>query len=293
MKIDKLFIGLDLSKYDNACIENAYYLLNHIPTIETVVLYHNIKFDFIGELDEFTALSCSQLREKILKHIKKVYVPMFKEHSEKVIPTVTDDNNTINALKNQLAYNTNSTLFIFGSKSQEDGTGDVPMKTVSLKMYDAPALFCPSPAKTPYKKLFAAIDLKTKGSDKNVITWSNNFREHFPNIEVTGVYVNETPIAYFPYIEQEDDEIADELWHNCEAKFKKLTENHQKHVKEWDFKLLKGKGVVQHLKKAIKKEKPNLLIVGRNSTFFRNTNVYGSTTRKLLMSAPKVPVLVI
>nr|WP_297785395.1 universal stress protein [uncultured Allomuricauda sp.] len=293
MKIDKLFIGLDLSKYDNACIENAHYLLNHIPSIDTVVLYHNIKFNFIGELDEFTELSSSQLREKILKHIKKNYVPLFEEHSEKVIPTVTDDNSTINALKNQLAYNTSSTLFIFGSKSQEDGTGDVPMKTVSLKMFNSPALFCPSPANTPYKTLFAAIDLKTKGSDKNVITWSNNFREHFPNLEVTGVYVNETPLAYFPYIEKGNDQIADELWHNCEAKFKKLAETQKKHVKEWNFKLLKGNGVVQNLKKAIKEEKPDLLIVGRNSTFLRNTNVYGSTTRKLLMSAPKVPILVI
>jgi len=293
MKIDKLLIGLDLSKYDNACIDNACYLLDHIPTIETVVLYHNIKFDFIGELDQFTTLSCSQLKEKILKHIKKSYVPLFKKHSKKVIPTVTDDNSTINAFKNQLPYNTSSTLFIFGSKSQEDGTGDVPMKTVSLKMFNSPVLFCPVPAKTPYKTLFAAIDLKTKGSDKNVIAWANNFRAYFPKLEVTGVYVNETPIAYFPYIEKEDDEIADELWHNCEAKFKKLTENHQKHVKEWNFKLLKGKGVVQNLKKAIKKEKPNILIVGRNSTFLRNTNIFGSTTRKLLMSAPKIPVLVI
>lgn len=293
MKINKLFLGLDLSKYDKVCIENAYYLLTHIPTIETVVLYHNIKFDFIGELDEFTALSCSQLREKILKHIKKVYVPMFKEHSEKVIPTVTDDNSTINALKNQLAYNTNSTLFIFGSKSHKDGTGDVPMKTVSLKMFNSPALFCPRSAKTPYKSLFAAIDLKAKGSDKNVIAWANNFREYFPKLEVTGVYVNETPISYFPYIEKGDTEIADELWHNCEDKFKKLAEKHQKHVKDWNFKLLKGKGVVRNLNKAIKDEKPDLMIVGRNSTFLRNTNVYGSTTRKLLMSAPKVPILVI
>ena len=116
MKIDKLFIGLDLSKYDNACIENAYYLLTHIATIETVVLYHNIKFDFIGELDEFTALSSGQLREKILKHIKKNYVPMFQEHADKVIPTVTDDNSTINAIKNQLPYNTSSTLFLFGAQ---------------------------------------------------------------------------------------------------------------------------------------------------------------------------------
>lgn len=293
MKIDKLFIGLDLSKYDNACIENAYYILNHIPTIETVVLYHNIKFDFIGELDEFTALSSGQLREKILKHIKKSYVPLFKEHSEKVTPTVTDDNSTINAIKNQLPYNSSSTLFIFGSKSQEDGTGDVPLKTVSLKMFNSPVMFCPLTTNMPYKTLFAAIDLKTKGSDKKVIAWSNEFRDYFKDLEVTGVYVNETPITYFPYIGKDDDEIANELWHNCETKFKKLTENHQKHVKEWNFKLVKGKGVVQNLKKTIKKERPNVLILGRNSTFLRTTNIYGSTTRKFLMSAPKVPVLVI
>ncbi|MDF0706679.1 universal stress protein [Flagellimonas okinawensis] len=293
MKIDKLFIGLDLSNYDIACINNAYYLLDHISTIESVVLFHNIKFDFIGALDEFTALSSEQLREKILKHIKKNYIPLFKEHSEKVIPTVTDDNNTINAIKNQLPYNTDSTLFIFGSKSQEDGTGDVPMKSVSLKMFNAPVLFCPQKTQFPFESLFAAIDLKTKGRDKKVIAWANNFRGYFPDLEVTGLYVNQTPLGYFPYIEQEDDEIAEELWQNCETKFKKLSENHQKHLKEWHFKLLKGKGVVQHIKTAIKKKKPDLLIMGRNSTFLRNSNVYGSTTRKLLLSKPKVPVLVI
>ncbi|MDF0717125.1 hypothetical protein PY092_13260 [Muricauda sp. 334s03] len=41
------------------------------------------------------------------------------------------------------------------------------------------------------------------------------------------------------------------------------------------------------MKKALKKEKANLLIVGRNSTFLRNTNIYGGTPRKVLMSAPK------
>ena len=286
MEIDKLFIGLDLSKYDDACIENAHSLLNHIPTIETVILYHNIKFDFIGELDEFTVMSSGQLRDKILKHIKKTYIPLFKEHAQKVSSVVTDDNSTINALKNQLAYNTASTLFIFGSKSNEDGSGDVPMKTVSLKMFNSPALFCPLSTNTPYKTLFAAIDLTTKGNDKKIIAY-------FPDLEVTGIYVNETPITYFPYIGKEDNDLADELWNNCETKFKKLTEDHRKHVKEWKFKLLKGKGVVRNLNEAIKKERPNILIMGKNSTFLRNTNLYGSTTRKLLMSSPKAPILVI
>ncbi|MEC3965303.1 hypothetical protein [Flagellimonas halotolerans] len=36
--------------------------------------------------------------------------------------------------------------------------------------------------------------------------------------------MNKKSIAYFPYIEQEDDEIADELWHNSKDRLKKLTE---------------------------------------------------------------------
>lgn len=75
-------------------------------------------------------------------------------------------------------------------------------------------------------------------------------------------------MVYFPHFEQEDEVIEDELWHNYKTKFDKLIEKQKKHVKEWGFKLLKGKDLVVALNENIEKSNADVMIFGRNSNYY-------------------------
>ena len=289
MKINKLFVCLDLSDYDRECIKYAAFLVANTESVSKVVLFHNIRFDFINALPDFEKTAVNDLKRKIEQKIINQYRHVF-DHPRVVLQVIVDDNNNTNASLENTIGNHKKTLVVMGLKKREDGTGIVPMKHLAHTGLTNPVLLCPRKTLPRVSSVLLAVDLSSRTDE---ILDAGVFFAQKLNSKITGVNVNALPVSYFPYIDFSSRTIREKLKAKAKKRFHHFLEKNEQFQDDWDFELLTGDNIAASIFNYFEERRCDLLIIGKTGETHAKHNRLGGTTNRILKIDFRKPVLVV
>lgn len=291
-KLTRLLVCLDLSSYDTHCVEYARMLAESIDDIEEVVLFHNIRFDFIDALEGFNDRSALDLKNRIRRHIESGYEQYFSDLKARVQTEVEDFNDTVEAIEQRLDR-MREAVVLFGNKAPTQGTGDVVFRLLSLKKPDHPVLLCPKKKSSGLKYVAAALDLNPKGRDTILISFVNSIRPYLDDARIVGVHVNKIPVVYFPYVNRENETIEQQLNDNSRKRFRRLAEGLGHDLEKWELKIISGKDVSKSLVEFSEDQSVDLLVIGRHGNSFFEPGLLGGIARKTAVQSSSTAVLIV
>lgn len=289
-RIDHLFLCLDLSSYDRACLAFAEILLRAWPDIQRITLFHNIRQEFAKQLGAASVLKPGELKHKIEAFCREEYVPLLQD-TDLAKVTITEQKKTASAIQEQLEHLSENTLCLFGLKTSWDGSRDIPVKILSSKNFNCPVLMCPNKAPTAMGRLLVGLDLKKNGADIKLVEWSNYLGKMWGFKKITGLHVQKTPQMYFPYLRDKKNTIDDRLLQKAESGYQDLSR--QVHMEDWEFNLIQSATVATGLAKYYADGEDGLLVVGKHSPSAITAFGMGGNTRKLLTKDLHKPIILL
>ena len=289
MKINKLFVCLDLSDYDRECIKYAAFLVSKVNLISSVVLFHNIRFDFIDVVPDFKKTAVNDLKRKIAQKITDQYRHVF-DSSGAVAEVIVDDNNNTNVSLENTIGDHKKTLVVMGLKKKEDGTGIVPMKHLAHTSLTNPVLLCPRKTLPRAASVLLAVDLSLKTDQ---VLDAGMFFARKLGSKITGVNVNALPVSYFPYIDFSSRMLREKLKAKAKKHFQSFLDNNKGIQADWDFELLTGDNIAANIFNYFEEHRGNLLIIGKTGETHTKRNRLGGTTNRILKVGFKKPILIV
>lgn len=289
MKINKLFVCLDLSDYDRECIKYAAFLVAKTQSVSEVVLFHNIRFDFMNAMPDFEKTAVHDLKRKIAQKITEQYGHVFDDFGVTPEVIVDDDNSTDTALENTIG-NHKKALVVMGLKKKEDGTGIVPIKHLAHTNLKNPVLLCPRKTMPQASSVLLAVDLSLK---TNQILEAGVFFAEKLGSKITGVNINALPVSYFPYIDFSNRTLKEKLKSKAKKRFQSFLDKNRQFQEDWDFELLTGDNITASIFNYFEERRCDLLIIGKTGETGTKHNRLGGTTSRILKADFKKPVLVV
>ncbi len=291
-KLNSLLVCLDLSPHDRYCVEYAQLLASSIDDLEEVVLFHNIRFDFIDALEGFNDSSAFDLKKRVSRHLNSSYSLYFSDSGTRLVIEVEDQNDTVEAIGNRLTGMTD-VLLLFGNKAPYQGTGDVVFRMLSLKKPDTPVLLCPQKESPSLGYIAAALDLNPRGRDTVLVSFINDISEYLTDSRMVGIHVNKMPVVYFPYVNREDETIEQELNENSRIRFQKLAAQLKQSFHRWELKIISGKDISKSLVEFSEKQSVDLLVIGKHGNSFFEPGLLGGIARKTAVQSSRTAILIV
>lgn len=209
MEIRRILIGLDLSDYDLNSVKQAVFLASQLDSLDEVLLLHNIRFDFLSQIQEFSAEDYDKLAARIRKRVMERYGHLFNFSGKnlRVDFKVTTDNSTEQAFLSHLQPS-DGTLVIMGHKQADDGMGILPLKLLSMDKGKHPILFCHKDAPLISGSILVATDFSRPNQGLFALAekWAAKLQA-----PISSLHVCKIPMSYFPYIQKANKELENEL----------------------------------------------------------------------------------
>lgn len=289
-RIDHLFLCLDLSSYDGACLAYAKILLRACPGIQRITLFHNIRQEYVKQLGAASELKPGELKRMVEAFCREEYVPLLPDADLAKI-VITEKKKTVPAIQKQLKPLSENTLCLFGLKTSWDGSRDIPVKILSSKEFNGPVLMCPNKEASAIDRLLVGLDLKKNGADTKLVEWSNYLGNMWDFKKITGLHVQKTPQMYFPYLRDKRNTIDDQLLQKAQSGYQTLSR--QVHMEDWELKLIQSATVATGLAKYYADGEDELLVVGKHSPAAITAFGMGGNTRKLLTKDLQKPIILL
>lgn len=278
MKINRVFVCLDLSPYDQYCVAFAHYMAKHVPDITHLLLFHNIRYDFLGSLSEFEPAAVQSLKATIKKEIENKFLSTLKDLNIAIEVEVDDDNNTSNAIL-KARREEHADLMVMGKKAEAHGAGNIPRTILTTDNRSTAIALVPKFKVLQLKSILAAVDLSD--TSKKVIEYSEYLSSYFKSSK-TCLNIYKVPATYFPYINIKRENIAEGVKKKSEEKFKSYIASKQLDPGSWDFEILKGENISSSIVEFANKTKPDIVVVGRIGQTNMPGNVIGGVARRML-----------
>ena len=285
--INKLLVCLDLSPYDKACVKQAVQLSKHLEAVQEVVLLHNIRFDFLRDVPEFAQRDYDQLTERIEEAIAKRFRNRFGEETSLRIKVTTADN-TIGALEAELDEQ-GKTLLIVGHKRRKDGAGVVPLRLLGRDKYRSPILFAPKEGTLPGSEILVATDLSRQNEE--LFRFARGLGDSL-SVQLVSLHVSKLPMAYFPYIGEDNAEMKRKLLREAEKKVTAFLQS-QTNLTVDRVVTRSSNNVSRSIVAFFTEESvAGLLLLNRSSKGNLGSDLLGSITRSVLAEPVGKPILV-
>lgn len=286
--INKLLVCLDLSPYDKACVKQAVQLSKHLNAVQEVVLLHNIRFDFLRNVPEFAQRDYEQLTERIEEAIAERFGNHFGAGTAPRIKVTTAEK-TIDALEAELGEQ-RKTLLIVGHKQRKDGAGVVPLRLLERDKYRSPILFAPKEGVLPGAKIVVATDLSRQNED--LFRFARVLGDNL-SAELVSLHVSKLPMAYFPYIRENNTQMKQQLLREAEKKVAAFLKS-QPDLTVDRVVTLSSNNISRSIVEFFTEESAaGLLLLNRSSKSNLGNDLLGSITRSVLAEPVGKPILVI
>jgi nucleotide-binding universal stress UspA family protein len=289
-KIHSILVCLDLSNFDKAITNFTIYLENHLEADARITLFHNIRYDFLGNQIKLSTEQIQQLKQKIKSEIHDQCRPLFKNQNIDFDLIIDDDNNTIRAiLKARDACDAD--LILMGKKRDNEGAGIVPQKLLSMDRKRTPVLLVREGKPPKIENFVAAVDLTPITA--RVVDATGDLAKQFGGTP-TCLYVYQIPITYFPYIESSKEELTADIKENSTKKFRSfIKENKDLQLVNWNLELRKGTNIARSIVEYLEETDSDLLVIARVGKPNLMGIRVGGVTRRLLGTPLPVPILII
>lgn len=203
-------LAMDMTYMDDLLIEYVSFLVDEEGTIENVILYHNIIFEFPDEEPEVLNKLDRPLSSLIEEEISKKTDSLKNKVNCEII--VEEKSDTAEGLK-ALQKKQQADLIVFGKKVTYDGSGYL-IERVMSNHTDAHLLVFPETAKHRLQKFLVPVDFSKKSASvlRYAVDWAN--RRH---AQLKCQHVFAVPKIYFPYVpvrdlKEETSEQAQRQW---------------------------------------------------------------------------------
>lgn len=291
MKADKLLLCLDLSEVDIYVVKYGIRFIERVHPTAEVVLFHNIRHDFLDEYPLFYQEQIEGLKAKVAKKIDEKFGKHFREEGISYSVEVRDLYSTASAIQEALKE-LNIDLLLMGKKDRLKGAGIIPQKVLAGDKGRTPLLLVPEDLKRSSENLLGAIDLSP--SSARILQVTNELAKRFHS-HATCLYVYQVPTSYFPYIELDNQEIYKEMRSWAEKKFNQFVKGLKTGLTAGDnLKLVKGANVPATILEYVEAKKLGLIVLNRIARTDLFGNRVGSVSRKLLVTRKlQVPILIL
>ncbi len=290
MKINSVFLCLDLSATDLAVVKYMAALGQLLDTVDRVTLFHNIRFDFL-EAAFPQPQDYERLKAAIRSELAKKYLPYFESLNCQTEVVVRDENNTTEAIIAS-KREAQTDLFVMGKKAEQEGAGSVPLKVLATDKGRTPLLLVPTDVQPAFHILIAAVDLskQTPRSIGLATTLAHAFDK-----KLTYLHVYQMPLTYFPYIRKASKEVEQRIEENAKKSFQAFeAEAGRQNTISFQFRLEKGSDVSDTVTEYVHTEGGDALIIGRLSKANLLGYRIGGVARRLIVSDElNVPIFIL
>lgn len=289
-KINSILVCLDLSNFDKALTDFTIFLENHLDAEARITLFHNVRYDFLGNEMKLREDQIHKLKEKIKSEIHEQCKPMFKNKNIDFDLIIDDDNSTVKALL-KARDACDADLILMGKKRDDEGAGILPQKLLSMDRKRTPVLLLRE-GKTPKIENFvAAVDLTPVTA--RVVDATGDLAKQFGGTP-TCLFVYQIPITYFPYIESSNEELKAEIKENSREKLNSfINDNEDLKLVNWNLELRKGTNIARSIVEYLEESNSDLLVIARVGKPNLLGMRVGGVTRRLLGTPLPVPILII
>ncbi len=221
-KLRKVMVALDLSYMDDHLIKYVQFLEKNLGSIEHVVLYHNIHFDYPEEAERIMQSLERPLEELLKEKIEGKATKMLGNSFEVVVDNESDT--AVSLVKQQ--QKNQADLILFGKKVNDDGSGYLIERALNQKV-SSHVLVIPETAFHSIDRISVPVDF-SKHSSK-ALSFGMYLVETL-DAEIDCHYVYSLPNVYFPYVPVKD--LKEEMISSAEKKWNAYFKKYFKGYKE-------------------------------------------------------------
>lgn len=278
MTINKLLVCLDLSKYDESCIQKAHYISSTAKNIQSITFLHNIRYDFLSNIKSFTQEDMADLKYRIEQDINQKIISYKFDEIAEVSVKVTENDETVHSLITESADQ--NTLVIMGLKDQSDGKGILPTRFLEKDQNNSKLFLCSKKTSDKLTRVTIATNKKSIDEYKHLISWMNNF-----DSSLVFLTVDKVPLSYFPYIKSDK---------SIEIK-KRPTLNTTNSTSRINSITIEGHDISESIQEYANKNKVDLIILNRaeKSKKLITLPKVGSTIIRMLQSNSRTNMLIL
>lgn len=291
MKLDNILICLDLSPIDEVLVEKCLLFHRQSAAIKQVILFHNIRYDFLEGNIQLAEKDLEKLIEKIIEIISQKYGGLFDAVGVSYTVKVLDENNTEKSIL-QILKSEHIDLMVMGNKAPKDGAGIIPQKVLAIDKKRTPLLLIPENNNLTFNHFLGGIDLL--GTSKQTIEITHTLSE-LANGVSTCLYVYKIPNAYFPYIEFSNQQIQAQIEKKAKIKFQTFIHTIPDILQadSLSFVAVKGHNVTDTIRDYAHAHQVDVIIVQRINKANKFGNPVGAVTRGLLSGKNEVSMLIL
>ena len=276
MKSSHLLVCLDLSSYDKVCIKQAITLASKLGSITEITFMHNIKFDFLNNLEFFKEEQLNQLISRIKIDIESKIADYRLALRANTIVCVTSNASTVDAIYSKLKGD--STIVIMGLKKSKDGKAMLPIKLLQSHDRLAPLILFPKGANLSFEEILISSQLHELKKYKAVLPILEQLSS---NIKWLKIIKN--PITYFPYLNIESEDIKVSSKEIVDSNYVRLN---------IEMVTKKSHNVADAILSYAEGNRSDLLVMARNESK-TSAKLLGSNVLKVIQQNEVTPMLIV
>lgn len=282
-------VCIDLSDTDDRLVEQALLWANIFPECNRLILFHNIREEFLNETLPLSKENINKLMSNILASTKKRFANLIADKPIDWDIMVTFKPNSAKAIVDT-SIKHNSSLLVMGKKRPGRGTGVIAQSVMALDKSCTPVLLVPPTKSVGINKVASCAELSI--DEKPMFDFALKLHEQLDTVNQC-LHVYKLPLAYFPYMEQNDQALEDATQKRAQERYKSFKKQAKLDGELWELVLRKGVQIADTVAIYAKEQALDLVIITRSGKNTPATYRVGSNAKKLMRTSIGIPMLIL
>jgi nucleotide-binding universal stress UspA family protein len=284
----KILVGLDLTEMDAILIEYAAFLGYAFDSIEEVIFFHNIKFDYPDEAAAIVDRLEKPLIEVVREELNGRIASHFEQKDHKITTRlIVEEKDATAGAVARTSRVEGVDLILLGKKDTYIGSGILIDRLLNINELKTPVLLTPEYAFHRISKILVPVDFSENA--RSALHAAQRWRESLP-AELSCLHVYTIPIHFFPYIPMDD--MHEAMERDAEKSYRKFVQKIEPKP-EGAFLPARDRGIAQAIQDYAVRHNHDLVVVGAKGTSALASLFVGSVTQRLLKLKMHIPVLVV
>lgn len=281
-------VCIDLSETDDRLVAYAIFWGALFPECQRIILFHNIRAEFLSETLPLSEKGIQKLMTNILGATRKRFSQQLKESDFELKIEVDFEPNSAKAILNASDKH-GIGLLIMGKKRPGRGTGIIAQSVMSIDKKALPVLLVPEGKEPKLHSLVCSAELSDK--ERRMFDFAARLYQ-LRNTNNKCLHVYRLPVAYFPFIEQNDRSLEEATKKRAVERFNAFKEEVGLDAEIWNLALVQGVNISDAIGNYCKTNGTDLVLIMRSA---KATPIYkvGSNTKKIMRTSLDAPLLIL
>lgn len=286
--ISNIMVGVDLSDTDDQLVEHAIFWANLFPKSKKIILFHNIRQEFLNDTLRLSEESIKKLITNILASIKERFDPLLTSSGIAYDVIVTFEPNSARAILN-ISHQKDVQLLIMGKKRTDRGTGIIAQSVLGSDVSKLTILLIPYGKRPQLNALVCSAELSA--SEKPMFEWAEMLNQ-LSSANKICLHVYRLPMAYFPYIDENNASLEMSAKKRAQERFKAFKKQINLEPDQWELALKQGVNIAETVAAFCKEHDLDLILIMRSAKATTAAKL-GSNAKKLMRTSLETPLLVL